>query len=308
VRSIVQLELLQRKLAQRNAVLESTIYELKQTEVQLVQAERLAAVGELAAGIAHEVNNPVNFSINSLQALRARFGDIDALMSAVGELDPESPERLRADLEKLIRLEAQLGFADLMPELLELVEIATDGLDRTHRLVKDLQNFARPGNVQHGPVDVRDALASTIRLVRAAALDADVSIESALDEEVPMVEGSVSVLNQVFLNLLKNATEALEDRRGGTVRVSVHCESDREGDEVVVRVADDGPGVDPGVASQVFDPFVSTKPAGRGAGLGLSMCRRILNELGGSIELVDRELPGATFEVRLPACERDAEA
>jgi signal transduction histidine kinase len=301
VRSIVQIEQLQRKLSHRNATLESTLFELKETEVQLVQAERLAAVGELAAGIAHEVNNPVNFAINSLQALRVRMGDVGRLLDAVAEIDPVRPEQIAAGLQKLERIEDEVIFAELQPELEELVAIATEGLDRTHRLVGDLQNFAGDGSAERGPVDVRAGLASTVRLVQRTARDAGAEIECDFAADVPVIESSVSVLNQVFLNLLKNAVESIDGQRGSVIRICARGEvaaDDRTW--VIVEVSDDGPGIEESVRDQLFEPFVSTKAAGHGAGLGLSVCRRILGDLGGTIDVVDREGPGATFQVRLP--------
>jgi signal transduction histidine kinase len=301
VRSIVQIEQLQRKLGQRNTILESTIYELKQTEVQLVQAERLAAVGELAAGVAHEVNNPVNFAINSLQTLRTRVGDARQLLGVVAEIDPSAPETLADRLQKLAELEEKLGFSDLVSELEELVAIATDGLERTHRLVGDLHNFAGHGPAVKAPVDVRDGLASTIRLMRRAAQDVGAEVESEFDSDVPVIESSASVLNQVFLNLLKNATEAIAEGSGGRIRVT--AKHDAANAEIVIGVDDDGPGIDPKIRNRLFDPFVSTKSAGKGAGLGLSVCRRILGELGGTIELLPTGGRGAFFETRLPTGE-----
>jgi signal transduction histidine kinase len=304
VRSIVQIEQLQRKLGQRNAILESTIYELKQTEVQLVQAERLAAVGELAAGVAHEVNNPVNFAINSLQTLRLRVEEVRQLLEVVAEIDPRTPEGLSDRLEKLARLEEEIGFSDLVSELDELVAIATDGLERTHRLVGDLHNFAGHGTAVRSSVDVRNGLGSTIRLMHRAAQDVGAEVESEYDSDLPAIESSASVLNQVFLNLLKNATEALATVGGGTIRVT--AKHDVRNAEIAIVIADDGPGIDPKIRHRLFDPFVSTKSAGKGAGLGLSVCRRILGELGGKIEVLPTGGRGAAFEIRLPTGEAEA--
>ena len=309
VRSIVQIEQLQLKLAQRNTVLERTIRELEQTEVQLVQAERLAAVGELAAGIAHEINNPVNFAINSLQALRVRLDDVGRLLGAVAEVDPARPESAAEALEKLDRIKDELDFEELHPELMELASIATEGLDRTHRLVGDLQGFAGHGSAETGPVDVRVGLASTIRLVNRTVCDAGAEIETDFAVDLPVIDSSASVLNQVFLNLIKNAADALDGRRGGRISVIARSEIDGNGggdgdgsgrEWVVVEVSDNGPGIDDDVRGRIFEPFVSTKPSGRGSGLGLSVCRRILGQLCGSIDLLERDQPGAAFEVRLP--------
>jgi signal transduction histidine kinase len=300
VRALVRVRVLQKELSARNARLESTLAELQATEVQLVHSERLAAVGELAAGVAHEVNNPVNFAINSLQTMRDRIGEMRRLVEVVAEIDPSSPEIIGERLQKLAQLEEGGGFAELMPEIEELLAIATHGLERTHCLVGDLQNFSGRGPILRTPIDVRDCLALTIRLVGPTAQDAGVTIECEFADDIPIIESSTSVLNQTFLNLLKNAIDALEDR-GGTIRASVRL--DTADAEIVVVIADDGLGIDPKIRSRLFDPFVSTKTAGKGAGLGLSICRCILGDLGGKIELLATGEPGAAFEVRLPVGE-----
>jgi len=304
VRGIGEVERLQRELSQRNEVLKSAVFELKETQVQLVQAERLAAVGELAAGVAHEVNNPVNFAVNSLKTLLERLDDVRTLVVALAEVAPDDPTTLNERLDHVQDLKEKLGFADLAADLEELAAIATEGLERTHRLVGDLQDFARPGSHAREPVDVREGLAATIRLMRAATRDAGALVESEFDLELPPVKACAGMLNQTFLNLLKNATEALEGR-GGTIRVTAtrdRNESENR-DEVVITIADDGPGIAPQIRERLFEPFTTTKETGRGAGLGLSVCRRILDELGGSLDLRPadgEESTGATFEIRLP--------
>ena len=144
VRGIAEVERLQRELSQRNVILKSAIFELKETQVHLVQAERLAAVGELAAGVAHEVNNPVNFAVNSLETLRARVDDVGTLVGALSRVVLGDPTTLEERLRHVQHLKEKLGFEDLVTELEDLMAIATEGLRRTHRLVGDLQDFA-PG-------------------------------------------------------------------------------------------------------------------------------------------------------------------
>jgi signal transduction histidine kinase len=144
--------------------------------------------------------------------------------------------------------------------------------------------------------------------MRAATRDVGAVVESEFDTDLPLVHSCASMLNQTFLNLFKNATEALEGR-GGTIRVTATRawnESEKR-DEVVITVADDGPGIAPKIRARLFEPFVTTKETGRGAGLGLSVCRRILDELGGTLDLRSREgdeTTGATFEIRLPVTTR----
>jgi signal transduction histidine kinase len=308
VGSLVRIGQLQADLSERNAALERTntelertLAELRETEVQLVQAERLTAVGELAAGVAHEINNPLNFARNALAALRTYVEDLRAIAQAVADLDLGDAAKLRDQLRELDRRKQELGFETLAEELAELVGITTEGLDRTSRLVADLRDFAAPRAGQDGFADVRHGLASTLQLVRHAAQRERVVVEADLPEGAPRVHGDPRALNQVFLNLLKNAVEALEGT-GGTLRVRLRHE---EG-SVTVEVEDDGPGIDPALRERLFEPFVTSKAPGRGTGLGLPISRRIVQECGGSIEVRSEPGRGTCFTVRLCAEAEDA--
>jgi signal transduction histidine kinase len=299
----LQADLAERNLAleRANADLERTLSELKEAEVQLIQAERLTAVGELAAGVAHEINNPLNFARNALAALRTYVEDLRSIAQAVAELDPGDREKLAGQLRELERRKAELGFETLAGELSELVGITTEGLDRTSRLVSDLRDFAAPRAGGRGVVEVRHGLESTLQLVRHSAQRVGVALEADLPEGSVRALGDARALNQVFLNLLKNAVEALEGS-GGTVRVRL-----RRGESTVtVEVEDDGPGIDPALRERLFEPFVTSKPAGRGTGLGLPISRRIVQECGGSLEVRSEPGHGTCFTVSLRAEGEDA--
>ncbi|UCE85777.1 MAG: response regulator [Deltaproteobacteria bacterium] len=300
VRSFARLRSLQEQLDRRNEMLETALRELRETEVQLVQSERLAAVGELAAGIAHEVNNPVNFAVNSLDALRSRVEDVCSMLGQISKLDPNDAVGWEAGVREVEQVRASLGFESLVGELHELVGIVSEGLGRTHRLVGDLRDFAGPGGGEDASADVREGLMATLRLMQHALREAEIRVETEIAPDLPAVRGSPAGVNQVFLNLLKNSADALQ-APGGTVRVSAR----RDGGDVVIEVVDDGPGIDPEVAETLFEPFVTTKEAGKGTGLGLSVCRRIVSAMGGSLELKPSEV-GAHFEVRLPEERRRA--
>jgi signal transduction histidine kinase len=305
VRSLVRLHRLQAELALRNqelqrsnAELARALAELREAEVQVVQAERLAAVGELAAGIAHEVNNPVNFAQNALRTLRSYVEDLCRFAEEVAALPLSDPGGLPARLAGLAKRRQELGIEELAEGLGELVGIAGEGLERTQRLVGDLRDFAAPGAGPRRPVDLGRGLRSTLALVQHAMARAGVRVEVEIPAALPPVLGDAGALNQVFLNLLKNAAEALEGR-GGTVRVTARP----AGASVAVEIRDDGPGIAPEVRARLFEPFFSTKEAGRGTGLGLSICRRIAAEHGGRVEVESEAGAGTTFTVVLPAQE-----
>ncbi|HVN40323.1 MAG TPA: ATP-binding protein, partial [Myxococcota bacterium] len=302
VRSLVKLRRLQSELAVRNKLLESTnaeldtaLRELRDAGAQLVQAERLAAVGELAAGVAHEVNNPVNFALNAMKALRGYVQDVRTVAEKVAGLSQERPEALRENLAELETLRRDLGFDQNVEALSELGEIVTEGLERTSRLVGDLRDFAAPGGRSAGQVDVSRGLRSTLQLVRHVFVHAGIEIQEQLAPDLPLLDGDARSLNQVFLNLLKNAAEAYEGRHG---RVEVRARAG-EG-AVIVEIQDGGPGIAPELRDRLFEPFFTTKPAGKGTGLGLSISRRIVTEHGGRIELDPAPGGGTCARVTLP--------
>ncbi|MBW2243361.1 MAG: response regulator, partial [Deltaproteobacteria bacterium] len=302
-RSLVRIRTLQQELAERNEALEGTnqelaetLVELKEAEVHLVQAERLAAVGELSAGVAHEVNNPLNFARNSLAALRTYVDDLQGLAAWLGELDANDPATLRVQLIQLQRKKQELGLDEMAGELGELIGIVTEGLDRTAHLVSDLQTFASPGHGEHGLVDVGAGLRSTLQLLGHRLREAGVGAQLEIEAGLQAVPGDAGGLNQVFLNLLKNAIEALE---GGGGTISVRARMAGRG-ELEVCVEDSGPGIEADVQARLFEPFFTTKGAGQGSGLGLAMCQRIVRGHGGRIELTSEPGKGTQVRVILP--------
>jgi signal transduction histidine kinase len=284
------------ELSQRNAELERALDELRQAEAQLVQSERLAAVGELAAGIAHEVNNPVNYALNAVRALGGAVAELRELAADVCELDFEDLAKLASEGTRLRERVEAAGADELGATVTELADIVSEGLERTQRLVGQLRDFAAPGGGEQHPIDLRDGVRATAQLMRHELEAAGLELELELPESLQLVQGDPGALNQVFLNLLKNAAEA-KDGRGGSVAVAVR----EQGSEVSVEVRDDGPGIPDEVREHLFEPFFTTKAAGAGSGLGLSMCRRIADAHGGRIELESTLGQGSCFRLVLPA-------
>ena len=247
-------------LQQRLEELERTTAELTTAQEQVIRSARLAAVGRLSAGVAHEIGNP-------LAAIR---GLLDLMQ--MGDLDP--------------------------PEEREFIERIQRESERIHHTIRDLLDFSRSEVSQDGRVessaDLADVVSDTVKLIDRQTRFHDIEIALRLDEDLPQVRGDHERLRQLLLNLLFNAADAL----GGNGRIEVRA-SNGQG-VVRLTVEDDGPGIDETILDQVFDPFVTTKPTGQGTGLGLAVCHTIVGRLGGSIEAGNRPEGGAVFAVTLP--------
>jgi len=300
-RSHASLRRARRELGERNAELERTLHELQMAEAQLVKSERLAAVGELAAGIAHEVNNPVNYSLNAVRAMAGAVGELREIALDAASLDWGNAAELREQGDALRQKIEIAGAQELATTIGELSAIASDGLDRTHRLVRELRDFAAPGRAGRSQqIDVRDGVRSTAQLVKHDLEPLGLKVELELPEDLSLVEGDSSALNQVFLNLIRNAADAMEGLTGSIV-VGVF-----EGDgEVHIEVRDTGQGVAPEVMERLFEPFFTTKEAGRSSGLGLSMCRKIADAHDGHLKVESKVDVGSCFTLSLPVAPGD---
>jgi signal transduction histidine kinase len=297
VRSLVRVRNLQKALAARNDALEQALTKLKQAQVHLVQSERLAAVGELAAGIAHEVNNPVNFALNAARAMESTVKELREVAANFAALDSEDIDHLARQLEVFKASEQQRGADELLATLIELAEIVGEGLKRTHSLVGDLRDFAAMGRSAEpvAGVDVEAGLLSTVQLLKHNLTQRNAAIDLDIAEGLPTIHGDSGALNQVFLNLIKNAAESFGEA-GGSIQVTLAS----EGDTVVALIGDDGPGIPADVLPLIFDPFFTTKDAGEGTGLGLSISQNIISAHGGELNVESEVGIGTRFSIRLP--------
>jgi signal transduction histidine kinase len=276
--------------------------ERRRMELELRLSQKLEAVGQLAAGIAHEINTPVQFVGDTIRFLDDAFTDLSGLIEAYGAVR-DVVAALGTEEAVLARLAAAEETADL-EYLRERVPAALararDGTERVATIVRAIRDFAHPPTTVKAPVDVNQALANTL-IVAANEYKyvADVECEYG---ELPPVVANAGDLNQVFLNLVVNAAQAIEDRVGdGGDRGTISIATAVEGERVVVSIADTGVGIAPEVAGRVFDPFFTTKEVGRGTGQGLAISHTIVNERhAGSLTFASRVGEGTTFFVRLP--------
>lgn len=273
------------------------IAKLEQAHHQLLQSEKLASIGQLAAGVAHEINNPIGFVNSNVGTLDGYVADlmrlVQAYEAAEGQLPAQAAERIA-----MVKREIDLEY--LRDDVGQLLRESRDGLQRVKRIVQDLKDFSRMGETDLQWADLHSCLDSTLNVV---ANEIKYRAEVVKDYgALPEVECVPSQLNQVFMNLLVNAAQAIAEFGRITVRTGA------EGDHVCVSVADTGSGIPSEHLSRIFDPFFTTKPVGKGTGLGLSVSYNIVRRHGGRIEVDSAPGRGTTFCVWLPIAQSALEA
>jgi signal transduction histidine kinase/CheY-like chemotaxis protein len=269
-------------LASANRELERRLAELKEAHDQLVVSERRAGVGQLAAGVAHEINNPLAYVTGNLSFVADLIGEARAAL-------------LRGEEEG--RDQAMRALAELAPA----VSDAAQGASRVHQIVRGLKAFSRGDEDVRTPVDVRAALSVAIDMALNEIKHRAVLLRDLAP--LPRVEASEVRLTQVFLNLLVNAAQAIPAGNATRNTIEVSARVDEEG-QVVVVVRDTGSGMSPAVKARLFEPFFTTKPTGQGTGLGLPISLGIVSSYGGTIDVESEPGRGSTFRVRLPPSAR----
>jgi len=271
-------------------------------ETQLRHADRLESVGRLAAGIAHEINTPIQFIGDSMYFLRDAFAQLQILLKSyqtafavLYDEDPDSPllQEVRAAEE-----DADVKYLDV--QVPKAFERTVEGVARVTTIVRAMKQFAHPTKASKAPADINAALINMLAVARNEyKYIADVETQLG---DLPLVECHVSELSQVFLNLLVNAAHAISDKPNPTQeRGRIVVQSYREGDRVVITVSDTGSGIDDAFRERVFEPFFTTKEAGRGTGQGLAIARAVVvGKHGGSLTFETTKDRGTTFYVKIP--------
>ena len=266
---------------------------LEEAHNQLLQSEKLAAIGQLAAGVAHELNNPIGFVTSNLGTLEdyvnALLEVCDAYASLVDGQHPECPQ-----LAEISRIKRENDYDYLRGDIQPLLAESRDGLLRVRKIVQDLRDFSRSGGQEWAPADLHRGLDSTLNIV-ANELKYKCTVKKEYGE-LPEVMCVISQINQVFMNLLVNAAQAIEERGEIVLRSGVAS----DGEHVWVSVSDTGRGISPEHRNRIFEPFFTTKPVGVGTGLGLSLVFGIINRHHGRIEVESEPGQGSTFRIVLP--------
>jgi signal transduction histidine kinase len=285
-----------------NESMELTILELHQTQAQLVQSEKMASLGQLTAGIAHEINNPINFVYSGVDNLRLSLDDIFQILTAYESLETETePDRKLAALENIARLKQDLFYEENKEMIGQTLHAIRYGASRTAEIVKGLRNFSRLDEADLKVADVHEGLNSALILLTHQFKDR-VDVIREYDPEVPAIECYAGQLNQVFMNLLSNAVQAIDNK--GWIRIFTR----NEPDSVIIEISDSGKGIPADVQSRVFEPFFTTKEVGQGTGLGLSISYGIIGKHRGQISFRSAPGEGTTFTIVLPKSLQPAKA
>jgi signal transduction histidine kinase len=293
-----------RSLEQKAQELEQALWELGQTQSQLVQSEKMSSLGQLVAGVAHEINNPVNFISGNVSHACSYAEQLLSLLKLYQQEYPNPTSKVQAQLQAI-----ELDYiAEDMPNLLLSMQV---GMDRISQIVSSLRTFSRTDEAEIKPVDIHEGIESTLMILklRLKATQTHPEIQVIKDYgNLPKVECYAGQLNQVFMNLLANAIDAIEESNRGKTYEEISqnpniikIQTQAVDDWAVIQITDNGSGIPEAVRRKLFDPFFTTKPVGKGTGLGLSISHQIVVERHqGTLECISLPGQGAEFAIKIP--------
>lgn len=292
-------------LEEKNRILAKAFDDLKKAQHVLIQSEKMAALGVLVAGIAHEINNPVNFIKSSTMGLLKDIHDIEHLLETYRRYERIESQR---ESDSVIRkVKQDIDYEVLVQEIPDMVSNILEGVRRTEEIVNSLRSYSRMNDNERQDTDIRDTLQRSLAILRNRYSNRIGIVREYCD--IPCIPVHPGKLMQVFINIISNAIDALESdvsrdsgQKDQNKRITLRTEPCRRNGSpwVKIQIEDNGPGIPPDLLSRVFDPFFTTKDVGKGTGLGLSISIGIINEHNGIIEVENRENSGAVFSIFLP--------
>ncbi len=294
------------KTQTKNESLSQALAELKETQSFLLQSEKMASIGQLAAGVAHEINNPVGFINSNLNSLAEYAKDLKALLKLYEEvLDKTSDKnaessKVQEARQKLARFKQKIDLNFLLEDIEDLIHQSLDGTDRVKKIVADLKDFSHVDRPELEYADINRGMESTLNIVwNELKYKATVKKDYG---DLPPILCFPRQINQVFMNLLINAAQAIETKGEITI-VTRTVDTPRPGIEI--KISDNGIGIPSEIRERIFEPFFTTKPVGKGTGLGLNVCYKIIQAHNGEIKVESEVGKGTTFSVYLPFLEED---
>lgn len=288
-----QLELKQisKRLEQEHAAQQELIKKLEDAKGQLIQSEKMASIGQLSAGIAHEINNPVGFITSNLQSLKSYFDDLFSMIEKTKSLiDSSASAEVKQQFTQLLT-ETQLDF--ILDDTKDLIGESLDGTARVMEIVKNLKEFSHMDRSEWTYASLENCIESTLKII-SNEIKYNIEVVKHYQPAMPEVYCQPMQINQVLLNLLVNAKQAIEGE--GIIDITL---KDSDGFAIII-IKDNGTGIPADIKEKIFDPFFTTKPVGSGTGLGLSVSYGIINKHKGLIEVESEKGKGTTFIIKLP--------
>ncbi|MBK8884550.1 MAG: GAF domain-containing protein [Bacteroidales bacterium] len=266
-----------------------TLKNLRQSQFQLLQSEKMASLGQLVAGIAHEINNPVTFISAGVDSLKTNIDEVRQVLDLYHKI---TPDNAAGQLEEIKKLKEKLDYDQTLPEVVNLLEIIKTGTERTTEIIKGLRSFSRMDEDILKVADIHENLNTALILLRNKYKDR-IIIEKQY-QDIPQIECYPGQLNQVFMNILTNAIDSIQDKGRVTIRTS------KSNQMVQITISDTGAGIPEEIRPKIFEPFFTTKAVGQGTGLGLSISHGIIEKHLGSINVNSVVGKGSEFVISLP--------
>ncbi|KUI99116.1 ATP-binding protein [Vibrio sp. MEBiC08052] len=268
------------------------IRKLEETQGQLIQSEKMASIGQLSAGIAHEINNPVGFITSNIQTLHDYFQRLAQVIDTMKEMIDEAGDSALAEHCEAVLHQQQVSF--ILEDTSDLIQESLEGSSRVMSIVKNLKDFSHVDGSEWGYASLVSGIESTLKIIHNE-IKYSITIEKDYQADIPDVYCQPMQINQVLLNVLLNASQAIEGE--GTIYISVHQANDHY---VEIRIRDTGTGIPPEIQDRIFDPFFTTKAVGSGTGLGLSVSYGIIKTHKGTIAVQSEIGVGSEFIIQLP--------
>jgi len=277
-------------LADANDALHATVSDLKAAQEQLIQAEKMASLGQLTAGVAHEINNPINFVSANIQPLKDDMTDVLDMISRYDQVIRE--KGLNNNFEEIEEYKKEAQLDTIIKEIHDLLRGMEEGAKRTSEIVRGLRNFSRMDQNEFHKADINECLESTLTLLHNSYKNRILIVREY--GNIPEVDCFPGQINQVFMNILSNAIQAIPKEGTITVKTGLEDES------VIVEIRDSGAGMTDEVKARIFDPFFTTKDVGKGTGLGLSISYGIIKKHNGEIRVFSKPGDGTEFQITIP--------
>lgn len=286
------------KVEERTAELQDTLKELKNSQLQLIRSEKMATLGQMVAGVAHEVNTPLSYVQNNLEIIGQLTEQYEELIELVQGLkaaktDAATDGKIDKLLTDIVRASDEIQEDDLSAELKELIKDSLFGVEQITEMVLNLRNFARLDESKVKTIDVRECIEASLKIAGNSIRHQEIVTDFA---QTPEIKCSPSQINQVLVNLLNNAAQAMGNKPDGKIEVRTRFDDLN----VYIDVSDNGKGMSAEVLNQIFEPFFTTKGAGEGTGLGMAISQQIMEQHNGDIKAVSTEGVGTTFTLTLP--------